>query len=119
MRFSQNVAAVVCFLLFLLASPTTLAQESPAPKEKELYNQLKAFPLTGAAVEVKGLALKRVRSQITLDGVMYLCEPVNGVITGAVFNGEGKFIAETPANDFEKENVNRLLGTDVVESDFK
>src|SRR5688572_13226578 len=119
MRFPQTLAAVVCCLLFLLASPTTLAQESPVSKEKDLYNQLKAFPLTGGAVEVKGVVLKRVRTQITLDGVVYLGEPVNGVTTGAVFIGEGKFIAETPPNDFEKENVKRLLGAEVVESDFK
>src|SRR5688500_10999120 len=119
MRFPQALAAVICCLLFSLASPTTLAQESPSSKEKDLYNQLKAFPLTGGAVEVKGLVLKRVRAQITLDGVVYLGEPVNGVITGGVFIGEGKFIAETPPNDFEKENVKRLLGAEVVESDFK
>jgi hypothetical protein len=119
MRFPQTLAAVVCCLLFLLASPTTLAQESPSSKEKDLYNQLKAFPLTGGAVQVKGLVLKRVRAQITLDGVVYLGEPVNGVTTGAVFIGEGKFIAEIPPNDFEKENVKRLLGAEVVESDFK
>jgi hypothetical protein len=102
----------------LLAVTSALAQESPASKDKDIYNQLKAFTLTGA-VDVKGVVLKRVRSQITLDGTVYLSEPVNGQITGAVFIGEGKFVTEVPANDFEKDNVKRLLGTDVIESDFK
>ncbi|HEX3253478.1 MAG TPA: M1 family aminopeptidase [Pyrinomonadaceae bacterium] len=103
---------------FVLAVTSALAQDSPASKDKDTYNQLKAFTLTGA-VDVKGVVLKRVRTQITLDGTVYLSEPVNGQITGAVFIGEGKFVTEVPANDFEKDNVKRLLGTDVIESDFK
>ena len=111
---------VVCsFLTLLLAFASAPAQESASSKDKEIYNQLKAVSLTGGVVEVKGVVLKRVRSQITLDGVVYLAEPVRGMITGAVFIGEGKFVAETPTNDFERENVRRLLGTEVVESDFK
>jgi hypothetical protein len=103
---------------FVLAVTSALAQDSPVSKDKDTYNQLKAFTLTGA-VDVKGVVLKRVRTQITLDGTVYLSEPVNGQITGAVFIGEGKFVTEVPANDFEKDNVKRLLGTDVIESDFK
>lgn len=83
----------ICCLLFI--GPTASAQEGPDSKEKKIYNQLKAFSLTGGTVEVKGLALKRDRVQLTLDGVVYLSEPVEGMITGAVFIGEGKFIAET------------------------
>ena len=108
---------IVCLLILLARS--AFAQESPASKEKDIYNQLKSFSLSGGVVDVKGVVLKRVRAQITLDGVVYLSEPVNGICTGAVFIGEGKFVAESPANDFEKENVKRLLGTDVIESDFK
>lgn len=107
---------LVCLLLAVTNAP---AQDGPASKDKETYTQLKAFSLTGGAVDVKGVVLKRVRTQITLDGTVYLSEPVNGLITGAVFIGEGKFVTEAPTNDFEKENVKRLLGTEVIESDFK
>ena len=112
----KPLLALVCLLL---AVTSALAQESPASKDKDVYNQLKAFSLTGGAVDMKGIVLKRVRSQITLDGTVYLGEPVNGKITGAVFIGEGKFVTETPTNDFEHDNLKRLLGTDVLESDFK
>src|SRR5215208_768306 len=108
---------IVCLLILLARS--AFAQESPASKEKDIYNQLKSFSLSGGVVDVKGVILKRVRAQITLDGVVYFSEPVNGICPGAVFIGEGKFVAESPANDFEKENVKRLLGTDLIESDFK
>lgn len=111
---------LVCSILTLMLSFTSAhAQEGTASKDKEIYNQLKAFSLGGNTVQVKGVVLKRVRSQITLDGMVYLSEPVNGVITGAVFIGEGKFVAETPGNDFERDNIKRLLGTEVIESDFK
>lgn len=116
----QPLVALVCsFFALLLATTSVLGQESPSSKDKEIYNQLKAFSLNGGAVEVKGVVLQRVRAQITLDGVVYLSEPVNGMITGGVFIGDGKFVAETPPNDFEKDNIKRLLGTEVIDSDFK
>lgn len=114
------LSALVCSIfILLLAASNTPAQEKPTSKDVEFYNQIKAFSLTGGAIEVKGVVLKRVRTQITLDGMVYLSQPVNGVTTGAVFIGEGKFLAETPTNDFERDNVKRLLGTEVIESDFK
>lgn len=116
----KPLTVVVClFLTLLFAAASAFAQDSPSSKDKEIYNQLKAFSLTGGTVDVKGVVLKRSRSQITLDGVVYLSEPVNGIVTGGVFIGEGKFFAESPINDFEKDNVKRLLGTDAVETDFK
>jgi hypothetical protein len=118
--FRTPLTAIVCsiFTLLLVASSTT-AQENPTSRDVELYNQIKAFSLTGGAIEVKGVVLKRVRTEITLDGTVFLSQPIKGVITGAVFIGEGKFLAETPTNDFERDNVKRLLGTEVIESDFK
>src|ERR1700752_1447281 len=107
------------FLVLVLFAVSAVAQEATASKEKDLYNQLKAFSLSGSVMELKGVVLKRVRTQITLDGTVYLSQPVDGKITGAVFIGEGKFFAEPPSNDFEKANVKRLLGTEIIESDFK
>lgn len=112
----NSLLGLVCLVL---AVTSALGQQSAASKDKDVYNQLKAFSLTGGAVDVKGVVLKRVRTQITLDGTVYLSEPVNGQIAGAVFIGEGKLVTETPANDFEHDNLKRLLGTDVLESDFK
>src|SRR5215218_9432574 len=63
--------------------------------------------------------MKKDRAQITLDGTVYLSAPINGQTTGAVFVGDGKFTAETPSSEFEKDNVKRLLGAENVESDFK
>jgi hypothetical protein len=108
-----------CLLFaFTLATHHASAQENAASQEKDAYSQLKAFALTGGAAQVKSLVIKKDRAQITLDGTVYLSAPVNGQTTGAVFIGQGKFAAETPPNEFEKENVKRLLGTENLESDF-
>lgn len=109
-----------CLLFaFTLVAPAALAQETAGSKEKQTYNQLKAFSLTGGTAQVKALVLKKDRAQITLDGTLYFAEPINGQITGAVFIGEGRFTAETPTSEFEKDNVRRLLGAENIDSDFK
>ncbi|HLM00325.1 MAG TPA: hypothetical protein VK400_04660, partial [Pyrinomonadaceae bacterium] len=86
---------------------------------KETYNQIKAFALAGGSAEVSGLVLKRDRAVMTFTGAFYFAAPVGGKVTGAVFIGQGTFRAEAPPSEFEKNNMKRLLGTDVVESDFK
>ena len=110
---------VVCLFALTLLVPAVSAQDGAGGKEKELYNQLKAFSLTGGTVQVNNLELKRDRIQLTLTGIVYLSAPIDGQTTGAVFIGDGVFRAETPPSEFEKENVKRLLGADVIESDFK
>src|ERR1051326_5361512 len=82
---------LACLLFAVTSAP---AQDGSGSKDKDTYNKLKAFSLTGGAIDVKGVVLKRVHTQITLDGTIYLTEPVNGIITGAAFIGEGKFATE-------------------------
>ncbi|HKQ53182.1 MAG TPA: M1 family aminopeptidase [Pyrinomonadaceae bacterium] len=102
----------------LLFETTVHAQENLSAKGKEVYDQVKAFQLAGAA-EARGLTIKRDRAVLTFSGTFYFAAPVEGRVTGAVFVGDGTFRAEVPPSDFEKENVKRLLGTDVIESDFR
>jgi hypothetical protein len=110
---------VLCCLLFAFTQ-TAIAQDTPAAsKEKQIYNQLKAFSLNGGVAQVKSLVVKKDRTQIALDGTLYFTAPINGLVTGAVFIGEGSFSAETPSSEFEKDNVKRLLGADSIASDFK
>jgi hypothetical protein len=106
-------------LAFLAGTSGAFAQDSAGSKEKETYNQIKSFALTGGSIAVNSLVVKKDRTQLTLTGTVYFSEPVNGQTTGAVFIGDGKFSAETPPNEFEKDNVKRLLGAENIESDFK
>ncbi|HEV2905299.1 MAG TPA: hypothetical protein VGW32_09635, partial [Pyrinomonadaceae bacterium] len=96
--------------LFLLAavflcSATSLSAQANSPEAaKDLYEQIKAFPLTGGALPVKALTLNRDRAKMVFDGTFYFAAPENGRVTGAVFIGEGKFITEIPPSEFEKDN---------------
>ena len=108
----------VCLLLFVF-QPLVNAQDNTSAKDLTLYSQIKSFSLTGGAVDVKGLVVKKDRAQITLDGTLYLAAPANGQITGAVFIGEGTFALETPPTDFEQANIRRLTGMDAIQTDLK
>jgi hypothetical protein len=63
--------------------------------------------------------LQRDRGTMTFNGTFYFSQPIGGRVTGAVFVGQGTFRAEIPPSDFETAHVKRMLGADVVESDFK
>lgn len=112
---------------FLLVAPATSAQNSPqnSPQNnpstngKDLYSQLRLFSLGGGSAPVKELMLTRDRAQMIFDGTFYFATPIDGRMTGAVFVGNGKFKTDVPPSEFEKDNVKRLLGADVIESDFK
>ncbi len=103
----------------LLCAHAAFAQDNASAKRKELYDKIKAFSLTGGSAEAKALVLKRDRATMTFDGTFYFPTSVDGHVTGAVFIGEGKFSADVPPSEFEKDNVKRLLGTEIIESDFK
>ena len=108
----------VLFVTAILFIPAR-AQENSAAKSKELYDRVKAFSLDGGSAAVKELILTRDRGQMFFNGTFYFTAPIDGHVTGAVFIGEGKFTAAVPPNDFEKDNLKRLLGVESVESDFK
>lgn len=120
MRLSPKTLLVPCTLLLFLAYAfvPAMAQDAPSPG-KALYDQIKAFSLTGGSVTVSNLNFNRDRVKITLTGTIYFAAPVNGRYTGAVFVGDGTLSCELPPNDFEKENVQRLLGASIIDSDFK
>ena len=107
----------VLTLVFLCSAAPAVAQDGSPERAKQLYDQVKAFTVSGGAVPVKALTLRRDRVRITFDGVIYFSAPVDGQITGAVFVGAGVFSAEIPPSEFEKDNVKRLLGVEII--DFK
>ncbi len=100
--------------LILAFGPSISAQSGRA-----LYDQIKAFSLTGAKADVSAMTLKRDRVEMTFTGTFYFAAPIDGKVTGAVFIGSGTFRAQAPPVEFEKANLKRLLGADAVESDFK
>jgi hypothetical protein len=90
------------------------------PTGDPVYQQIKAFALTGGTSDVSNFLLKRDRMEMTFSGTFFFAAPVNGHVTGAVFIGQGTVHADVPAFPvFEKDSVKRLLGADAFDSDFK
>src|SRR5690349_12706784 len=98
------------------AGSSDLAFQSDA---KATYDQLRSFALTGGSADVTNLALKRDRVEMTFTGTFYFAAPVDGKVTGAVFVGDGRISASVPPSEFERENLRRMIGAELVESDFK
>lgn len=116
----SKASALFLFLIVIPCLPSiTQAQDDPSTRGKSVYEQLKAFTLAGGSAEVAGLSLRRDRLEMTFDGTFYFTAPIQGRVTGAVFMGSGKFRAGVPPSEFEQDNVKRLLGAEIVESDFK
>lgn len=118
-RFALAWWPAVALFLFTPAPPTFAQVPSAATSGTALYRSIRAFDLAGGSVRVENLALKRDRAEMTFNGTFYFAAPVNGHVTGAVFLGQGTFRAEVPPSRFEWDNVRRLIGSDVVESDFR
>ena len=116
-----NKWATLCLLIAsaLLSASDARAQENLSAKGKEVYDQIKAAAFAGGTAEAKNLVLKRDRAEMTFDGTFYFASPVDGRTTAAVFVGTGRFRAEVPPSEFERDHVKRMIGADVVESDFK
>jgi hypothetical protein len=106
--------------LFSSIAPLRASQELANESWPEVYQELKAFELSGLSVEARNLQLKRDRAVMTFSrGTFYFQRPVAGDIRGAVFIGQGLFQAEVPPSRFERAHVQRMLKAEVVESDFK
>lgn len=113
----RQLTLCALFATALFTASSSFAQDNFVNAEKDFYLRIRSFALSGSAT-VNGLVLNRDRAQMTFTGTFYFAAPVDGRVTGAVFIGEGRFSAQPPANDFEQENVKRLLGADTVESNF-
>ncbi len=95
------------------------ARAQGAPMVNPSYVAIRSMVLTGGTAAVSNLTLKRDRVTMTFTGTFHFAAPADGKVMGAVFVGQGTMRAETPAGRFDQENLKRLIGSDVAESDFK
>jgi hypothetical protein len=110
--------SVLSFLVCLITLTFNFSTEASAQSTgSTTYAQINSFTLT-KGVSVNGHTFTNDRAAITLSGTLYVSEPINGKLTGAVFIGTGKFSVPVPESSFEKANVRRLLKTDIIETDF-
>ncbi len=103
-------------LVATFSAPALQAAEPPAPLA--LYREVKAFEVAPESLPTEMLVLRRDRVELTFDGEFYFAQPIDGRVYGAVFFGRGSLRLE-PHDELEKENVRRLLKSDLVEATFK
>jgi hypothetical protein len=67
------------------------------PNSDPSYQQLRNLTLSGEAVSVNNMVLKRDAGKFILhSGTVCFVSPVQGKVTGAVFNGDGNFVLDPP-----------------------
>ncbi len=86
--------------LIFAASFSLFATDTPAvgPNSDPTYQQLRNLTLSGEAVAVSNLDLRRDAATFHLrSGTVCFVTPVGGKVTGAVFVGDGNFVLEPPS----------------------
>src|SRR3954468_4540363 len=115
--FQSALLTIYCATAF---TAFARAEDKPIGKGTALYRQLKEFALGFRSVRAENLLLKKDRVTITFrDGMLYFPAPVQVKVRGAVFIGAGSIQAAVPPNEFERDNVRRMLKADEVAADFK
>jgi hypothetical protein len=110
--------AVFGSLLVIVAS--VVAQNTPAvaPNSDATYQQLRNIGLSGEAVTVKDLDLKRDAATFHLhSGTVCFVTPVQGRVTGAIFSGDGNMTFSPPSHD-EEMSLKRLTKGDEYSEHF-
>lgn len=113
----RMLSTVMVLLAVTAGGAGTRAQTAPGSNAS--YVAIRSMALTGGTAAVSNLVLKRDRVTMTFTGTFYFAAPVDGRVLGAVFVGQGTVKADTPPGRFDPENLKRLIGSDVIESDFK
>lgn len=126
MRCNGRLAAwcvqALAFCLAVAWAGVAMGQTPPADSSGgslAVYQALAQFELNGGSAPAKNVVLKRDRAEITFDGTFYFEAPVEGRVRGAVFIGSGSVHADVPNSLAEKDNLQRMLHADVVDSTFK
>lgn len=112
-------ALIPTLYVLLLAGSRVLAQSpAPAAGSDPTYQALRNAGLSGEAVSVNNLELKRDAGTFHLrSGTVCFVTPVNGKVTGAVFTGDGNFTLDPPYAG-EKTSLKLLTKEDQFSENF-
>jgi len=101
-------SVVLATLLSFSVSVVALENTAPAPNSDPTYVQLRHVQTSGEAYEVQNLKIVRDAGTFELSsGTICLLAPVQGMITGAVFRGNGTFHLQS--NDPREQNQMKPL----------
>lgn len=105
----------------LLAVPAGLGADDDNPKndlERDYVALTRVALDTGSAARLDDFTLKRDCLEITFSkGTLYLAEPVDGMVTGAVFVGNGRMKVSLP-DDIEREQLEKYTDERELEQTF-
>ncbi len=92
----RHILRFTLFVSLALAQCSVVFAQTPSPNANSdgRYQALR-HPQLGQAFQVTGLVLKRDVGTFTLSGTLCLLQPVEGMVTGAVFRGFGTFTLTT------------------------
>jgi hypothetical protein len=97
MLFLVRPLALLSFLMLFSSAFAVENAASIAPNSDPIYRQLRDVGLSGEALAVNNLTLKRDAATFHLNsGSVCFLAPVQGKVTGAVFVGSGTMILEPP-----------------------
>ena len=105
---ARHVPFICAGVVFLAALAGAVENVQLAANSDPVYQQLRQITLSGEAVTVSGLTLRRDAGTFHLrSGTVCFVTPVEGKVTGAVFVGEGNFILDPPLQS-EVKSLSRL-----------
>jgi len=114
------IAVMAVLLIFLLITLAAFSQNvAPGPNSDPTYQALRNVALSGEAVTVSNFELKRDAGTFHLhSGTVCFLAPVNGIVTGAVFVGDGNFVLD-PKQDSERKSLKLLTKEDEFSEKFE
>jgi len=95
-RSISPTVILVSLFTFLVAAPIGAVEPTnTGPNSDPVYQQLRNAGLSGEAVSVNDIDLKREIGTFHLSGTVCFLTPAQGKVTGAVFMGDGNFVIDT------------------------
>jgi len=108
---------IVLFILVLGLIHLGAQNTAPAPNSDPAYQALRNLTLSGEAVTVNNVEIKRDAGTFHLhSGTVCFVGAVNGRVTGAVFSGDGNFVLTPP--DSERSMLKLLTKEDEFSEKF-
>jgi Peptidase family M1 domain len=112
-----KVGLFVAAVLFWSTSSWGQAPAATSPNSDGTYQALRNVTLSGEAVSVSNVEIKREGATFHLrSGSVCFVSPVNGKVTGAVFVGDGNLVLDPPAS--EKPMLKLLTKEDEFSENF-
>ena len=93
----RSLGILSVFVYLFSCSQQSAAQPAPGPNSDPTYQQLRNITLSGEAIGVSNLTLKRDAGTFHLrSGTICFLSPVQEKVTGAVFAGDGSLVLDPP-----------------------